>query len=232
MRRRDFVKGAVVAAAVPEALLGQATTSMAKAGTPAPGPVPWTLGLNARTPVPPTEIAEEVAQTDLCFFSPAQMATLRRLSDLLMPALGGNPGAVEANTPEFLDFYLVDALPVRQQQYRGGLDWLDHEAQTKYSGTFASLDNEKADKLVRPWLKAWMPDHLPTQAHADFINRAHDDIRNATANSDAWNKHPARTGMDKQSAGLYWSPIQPDIYGEGSERLPMVSAVSRTKTSR
>ena len=54
------------------------------------------------TPIVP----DAVAQTDAHFFNDQQIATLRRLSEILMPPLKGYPGAKEAGTPEFLDFLI------------------------------------------------------------------------------------------------------------------------------
>jgi len=84
MQRREFMRAVVSAAAAPTVLLGQQQNTAAP--TP-PAPVPWTAGLNPSTPVPTAEIAEAVAEGAPRFFTPAQMATLTRLSDLLLPPL-------------------------------------------------------------------------------------------------------------------------------------------------
>ena len=66
------------------------------------------------------------------FFSAAQFAALRRLSDLILPAIGENPGALEAGAPEFLDFLIGQSpLPARVV-YRSGLDALNARATAKY----------------------------------------------------------------------------------------------------
>ena len=153
MRRREFVRAVVSAAAAPKVLLGQQQNTAAP--TP-PAPVPWTAGLNPSTPVPKAEIAEDIAEGAARFFTPAQMATLTRLSDLLLPPIGSKPGAVAAGVPRFLDFFVGSSPADRKQMYQGGLDWLDGEAKKKYSKAFAQLDATEADTLLKPWLRTLM----------------------------------------------------------------------------
>ena len=74
------------------------------------------------------------------------------------------------------------------------------------------LNDEQAGKLIEPWLRTWMSDHPPADAHAGFINIAHDDIRNATVNSKAWSEAATVGAEEKTEIGLYWSPIEPDAY--------------------
>jgi hypothetical protein len=73
MLRRDFVRAAMTIGIAPKLLLAQ------QQGTPAPlppAPVPWTLGLNRRTPLPRVDVAENIAVSDIRFFTPLQMQTL------------------------------------------------------------------------------------------------------------------------------------------------------------
>ncbi len=220
MQRRDFVRVMVSAVAAPKMLLGQT----ANPTPPPPAPVPWTLGLNAGTPIPETQIAEAVAQTELHFFSPAQMATLGRLSDIFVPPIGGKPGAVAAETPAFLDFLIGSSPADRKQMYRSGLDWLDAEARKQFSVPFGQLETAQADRILQPWLRTWMSDHPPTEAHADFINVAHEDIRRATINSKAWSEAPASRAQEITPGGLYWYPIEPDLNAERSIRMHAIPA--------
>src|SRR6202012_4372408 len=86
--------------------------------------------------------------------------------------------------------------------------------QTKYKAGFAQLDDAQAGELIKPWLRTWMNDNPPTEAHAYFVNIAHDDIRNATVNSKVWNDVPSVGAEPKTDEGIYWLPIEPDVYGE------------------
>lgn len=214
MRRRDFVRAFVAATVAPTAFLGQSTAPPAPTGMPAPAPVPWMRGLNPATPIPATEAAEAVAESELRFFTSTQMATLSRLSDVLLPPIASTPGAVEAGAPAFLDFFVGESPADRKAMYQGGLDWLDTESKKQFGKPFATLETAQADRLLKPWLRTWMTDHPPTEPHADFINTAHADIRTATVNSRAWSESPDKDGKESTPKGLYWSPVEPNIYVE------------------
>jgi hypothetical protein len=142
------------------------------------------------------------------------MWALTRLSDVLMPSLGKKPGALEADTPAFLDFLVGSSSASRKQMYAGGLDWLNDQAKNKYGVPFANTNATQADELIKPWLRTWMTDHPPTEPHAGFVNVAHADIRTATMNSRAWIAALGQADQDWVTNGLYWSPIEPDVYAE------------------
>jgi hypothetical protein len=207
MRRRDFVRAVLAVGAAPKALLAK----QAAAPAPPPAPVPWLLGLNAKTPMPHVEAAEEVATAQLRFFSPQQMAVLTRLSDALMPPVGDKPGAVQAKTPVFLDFLIGSSSMERQHLYSRGLDWLEAQSKNKFNAEFAQLTDQQIGQLLRPWMRTWLNDHPPTEEHADFVNIAHDDIRTATVNSKEWSAAPQKEREPRTEEELYWSPIQPDL---------------------
>jgi hypothetical protein len=221
MRRRDFVKAIVAASASAKTMLGQQSAppvapsvppAVPPAASTAPGPVPWMRGLMEMKPLPIASIVPDaVAQTSAYFFNEQQLAALRRLSEILLPALKGYPGAKEAGTPEFIDFLIGVSPRERQQLYQFGLDRLDAEAKHHFGTTFSALDKTQADQLLRPWLRTWMTDHPPTEPYAHFINIAHSDIRTATINSQAWSE-ARRQAPDVE---LYWFPVDPDIHREG-----------------
>ncbi len=233
MRRRDFVKAMLAASVSTPAMLGQQAappapppTSVAPSVPPpvppptAPGPVPWMHGLMEVKPLPMTGLVPDaVAQTNAYFFTDRQIATLRRLSEILLPPIQGYPGALDAGTPEFLDFLLGVSPVDRQQLYQSGLDRLDAEARQHFGLSFAAVEKEQADQLLRPWLRTWMTDHPPAEPFADFINIAHSDIRTATINSQAWSEAAANeAGHRDLNEGLYWYPIDPDIHRENAAR--------------
>ena len=210
MRRRNFVRTLIAAATTPRLLVSQ----QAKQPLPAAAPVPWFTGLNPHTPIPHTVQDSQVAIAQLRFLTPEQFLTLQRLAAVFLPPLNGKPGAVEAQTPEFLDFLLSTAPPNRQTLYTSGLDWLEAESQRKFKSPFTQLTDGQAETILQPWLRTWMNDHPPTEPHADFVNIAHDEIRAATINSPAWNAAPF-TGIQLHGEeGLYWSPIEPEFLYE------------------
>jgi len=221
MRRRDFVKGVVAVPAVASTALGQQTPSQNSSRPPDVVPVapPATLrqapsgrGLaGARIPPIKAVLPDAVAAPEVHFFTAQQLAALRRLSDLFLPPMDGYPGALQAEAPEFLDF-LVRVSPSEQQQiYRFGLDRLNAEAKKQFGKVFAELSSEQADQIVRPGLKPWMSDHMPAEPFARFIATAHQDIRTATMNSEAWNTAAVAAGARPPGVGLYWNPIDPIV---------------------
>ena len=169
MRRRDFVRSLIAAVFASKGLAAQ---EAAKPQLPIAAPVPWTMGLNPRTPIPHTTVAEGIAEAKLSFFTAPQMETLKRLSELLVPPIGGRPGAVEAGTPQFLDLLIGQSLEPRRKVYAGGLEWLEAEAQKKCKLPFAKLDDGQATALLKPWLRTWMSDHPPVEPHADFVHES------------------------------------------------------------
>jgi hypothetical protein len=220
MLRREFVRAVISVGIAPRLLLSQQAPNPAQSP---PGPVPWTLGLNPKTSLPHTEVVDGIAKTEQRFFTAVQMATLIRLCDVLMPPIGNKPGALQAETPLFLDFLIGDSPAARKKAYTGGLNWLDSESQSKCGKAFAKLDDRQADAILKPWLRTWMSDHPPTEPHADFVNIAHADIRTATVNSKAWNDVPSAGAQASTESGLYWYPIEPDIYEASSSfaRAPL-----------
>lgn len=226
MRRRDFVKAALAASVSARTLLGQsAQTAPAQvapsapppippggAAPPAPGPVPWMRGLLEAKPLPlPALVPDLVAETTAFFFNARQMSTLRQFCEILLPPLGGYPGALDAAVPEFLDFLISVSPPDRQRMYVEGLDWLDAEAHRKFGISFDAVSEQQADALIRPWLRTWMTDHPPHEPHAHFINVAHSDIRTATVNSEAWHRAEKAETKERAGLGLYWYPVDPDV---------------------
>jgi hypothetical protein len=226
MRRRDFVKGILAASAAARAMGAQQATPAAPVQTAAPqslppavpaapGPTPWMSGLMEVKPLElNTVVPDAVAQTDAHFFNPQQRLTLRRLCEVLMPPLKGYPGALDAGAPEFLDF-LIGASPRQQQtMYQAGLDRLDAEATRRFAVPFSKVTDAQADALIRPWLRAWMTDHPPSEPHARFINLAHQDIRRATVHSQAWSEAASAAGKTDTGLDLYWYPIDPNLNRE------------------
>lgn len=210
MERREFLRTMAVLAITPRWLIAQQNNAAAPA---LPAPVPWTLGLNPRTPLPETMVADAAGEMVPSFFSATQMATLRHLSDVMLPKTEKHPGALDAKTPEFLDFLIGHSPAVRGELYSVGLNWLDSEAKLKFKKPFAEVETAQVDAILKPWLRTWMTDHPPTQTHADFVNIAHADVRTATVNSKVW-FDSLDEKQQERTTQLYWSPIEPDVYAE------------------
>lgn len=236
MRRRDFVKGILAASAAARSMGAQqaapapaapAPLSAVPHGLPPAGPTPWMTGLMEVQPLDLTALVPDaVAETNAHFFSSHQMLTLRRFCQVLMPPLKGFPGALDAGAPEFLDFLIGTSPTPRQQMYTSGLEWLDVEARRQFALPFAKTTDAQADALIRPWLRAWMSDHPPAEAHARFINLVHSDIRKATVNSQVWSDAVRAAGRAETDQDLYWYPVDPDIHREVGAALRMPAPAS------
>lgn len=71
------------------------------------------------------------------FLNDHEFATVRRLSELIMPADDVSPSAVEAGAPEFIDL-LASGNPELGRIYTGGLGWLDYEMKRRYGAPFVA----------------------------------------------------------------------------------------------
>jgi len=200
MKRRRFVQALFAAPAVPAVVpeLKAQQASGGPAGPPAPADENPKLELS---------VPDAAAETVLHFFTAAEFAALRKLSDLLAPARDGAPGALDARAPEFLDF-LIGASPAdRQQIYRAGLDALNAQARRRFAKSFAETNAAEADQLLAPLREAWTYD-LPTDPAARLLWTAKEDVRTATLNSREWSLAAASAGGGLRSGtGLYWLPI-------------------------
>src|SRR5690348_13874806 len=122
MRRRGFVKALAAIPAAP-ALLGQTPGPAKPQSTDQP-----VRPLSDQLPVLTPSVPDAAAEMTPRFFSAEQLSALRKVSEMLMPATGGAPGALEAKAPEFLDFLLGQSPASRQHIYRAGLDALNQQS--------------------------------------------------------------------------------------------------------
>lgn len=80
-------------------------------------------------------------------FNAHEYATLRRLSELIMPADERSKSAVEAGAPEFIDL-LASNNEELAHIYTGGIAWLDQEMNRRYSSTFVDAKPEQQTSLL------------------------------------------------------------------------------------
>ena len=222
MKRRNFV-GKLLAAPAAPALLGaqQNTTPPGVQQQPAPQPntpaVQWPRQPQNIAPLKVTA-SDLTSEIDQHFFSAEQFSTLRKLGEVMVPAIKSNPGALEAGAPEFLDFLLSVSPAERQQSYCRGLDGLNSQARTKFQKSFAELDAEQAGMVLKPLLtvRPW-PEDLPHEPLQKFIAQVHEDLRTATMNSREWAAAAEKSGHRftgrARGMGMYWRPIDPVVEG-------------------
>jgi hypothetical protein len=155
---------------------------------------------------------DQAAAPVLHFFSAQQFAALKRLSDLIMPAGGDKPGAIDAQAPEFLDFLIGKSLADRQKIYTAGLDALNKQSMSHHKKPFAELDTVTATALIEPAMKQPWNYIPPADPLAHFLQDAKRDIRTATMNSREYATASAAAGADsggrggrrQGGMGLYW----------------------------
>jgi hypothetical protein len=210
IKRRGFVRGLLLAPAAQAALSAQTPPA-------APTPAPARRAVTNVALLTVTE-ADVTAETRQHYFSQEQFQTLQKLAAMMMPPMKGNPGALDAKAPEFLDFLISVSPRDRQDLYLDGLDDLNAEAQRKFAKAFAQLDAQQADGILKPLMVArpWAQDR-PSEPIKDFVSQVHDDLRTATMNSREWAEASAKSGRrftrGSQSRGFLWKPIDP-LVGE------------------
>ena len=196
MKRRNFIQtlAAAPAIAVPVSLesLGQQST-----GAPRP-----------QEEAPKLEFAslDAAAETVPRFFNAQQFAALKKLSDILLPPLSGMPGAVEAGTPEFLDFLISKSPADRQQLYTAGLNSLNAQATKRFGKPFADVSETQATELLAPLRQPWTYES-PADPFARFLREAKQDVRTATMNSREYATAGSAGSRRGGGIGQYWYPI-------------------------
>jgi hypothetical protein len=214
MKRRRLLKALAAAPAAAPALLAQqqqnntpkpSTPPPADATTP-PAPFNRTPPAAAELPKLETAIADDAGTMTPRFFSAPQFAALRRLSDVIMPKIGDNPGSLDVNAPEFLDFLLSQSPAERQTLYKTGLDLLNAGARKRFNKTFAELAPDDAGTLLAPLKEKWTFDP-PADPLARFLWAAKTDIRTATMNSKEYSVVAGAGRRGGGNMGLYWTQL-------------------------
>ena len=221
MNRRKFVQAITGAPAV-TALAAQQQASQQQQVTQQPGPAQPAPGipLNPTTPIQPPgrtaamelpkldpSVPDVAAEMIPRFFTPAQFATLRKVSEALMPSVNGRPGALDAKAAEFLDFLIGESAADRKEVYRTGLDALSAQAKKRYGKEFAELDLQQTGTLLEPLRQPWSYD-TPSDPATRFLRTAKQDVRTATTNSREYaTASGAGTGGRRGGGGLYWYPL-------------------------
>lgn len=192
MKRRRFIQTVAAAPAI---------------AIPAAAPAAQPAAQRPQAEAPKFELSslDAVGETTTRFFSAVQLASLRKLSDILMPAMNGMPGAVEAGAPEFLDFLIGASAADRKQLYKNGLDTLNTQAQKKFSKAFADLNETQANELLAPLRKPWTY-NPPTDPFERFLREVKADVRTATINSREYST-AGSAGRRGGGMGQYWYPI-------------------------
>ncbi|MEZ5318802.1 MAG: gluconate 2-dehydrogenase subunit 3 family protein [Vicinamibacterales bacterium] len=133
---------------------------------PAAAAFTWTAGEVAEAATAAGLARRRAAQAGAAFqrqfFSDHEWETVRVLVDLVIPRDARSGSATEAGVPEFMDFMMIDQ-PNRQTAMRGGLAWLDAEANRRFDHTFAAATDAERRAILDD--VAWPDRVAPGMSH-------------------------------------------------------------------
>jgi hypothetical protein len=143
MKRRDSLKymlvGTIAGATV------TSTTSCKTEIDDAKGVVKDnTKNLYGRTP---SEIEHDDKVNLETYFNEHEMLTIATLCDIILPATPSAGSATEAKVPDFIEFIVKD-LPGNKLPFRGGLMWLDTEANQRFEKRFIDCTPEQEIEII------------------------------------------------------------------------------------
>lgn len=81
------------------------------------------------------------------FFTEEEHKKLSTLVDIIMPKEDESPAATEVGVVDFMEFMMKDQ-PGNQTGMRGGLMWLDFEADEKFGKSFNDLNESEVMQIV------------------------------------------------------------------------------------
>src|ERR1043166_4943570 len=81
------------------------------------------------------------------FLNKHEFATMRRLSELIIPADQHSKGAIDAGAAEYIDF-LCSRSPDFAEIFTGGLGWLDTEMQKRNQKAFVDASPEQQAAML------------------------------------------------------------------------------------
>jgi gluconate 2-dehydrogenase gamma chain len=93
------------------------------------------------------EEAHYKAVTSSTFFTPAELATITILGDIIIPKDEVSGSASDAKVPEWIEFIVKD-MPEHQIPMRGGLRWLDLQCLKRYEKAFKDCDQKQQMEMV------------------------------------------------------------------------------------
>jgi gluconate 2-dehydrogenase gamma chain len=81
------------------------------------------------------------------FFTVAELATIKVLCDIIIPADSKSGSASQAGVPAFIEFIAKD-MPQNQIPLRGGLKWLDIESNKRFKKIFTLCTKDQQIQIV------------------------------------------------------------------------------------
>jgi len=81
------------------------------------------------------------------FLTVAELATVKVLCDIIIPADSKSGSASDAGVPQFIEFIAKD-MPQHQVPLRGGLKWLDRESNKRFNKIFTLCSKAQQIQIV------------------------------------------------------------------------------------
>ena len=92
---------------------------------------------------------EKKAETAVGLFSSDEQTLISELAEAIIPQTD-TPGAKDAKVPEFISMMMEECYPEDfQGHFKQGLDGLDQQCQQQFKKTFAKLDEEERNKILK-----------------------------------------------------------------------------------
>jgi len=95
----------------------------------------------------PAELAIDDKLNAEIFLNEHELDTIATLCDIILPATPTAGSATDAKVPAFIDFMVKD-LPDHQLPMRGGLMWLDGEANARFQKNFISCSSQQQIQII------------------------------------------------------------------------------------
>jgi Gluconate 2-dehydrogenase subunit 3 len=96
----------------------------------------------------PEEIIHDKKIAGEVFFTPAEMAVITVLVDIIIPKDDISGSATDVKVPEFIAFIVNDKPDELQVPLRGGIRWLELESSKRFDKSFTNLSNAQQLQIV------------------------------------------------------------------------------------
>ena len=144
MKRRDSLKTLLVGT-IGGATLGATAGCKTDSGTTETQSNPTTSdGLYGRQP---DELARVKKIQEEIYLNEQELTTIAVLCDIILPATDTAGSATAAKVPEFIEFIVKD-IPYHQLPMRGGLMWLDGEANRRFNQSFVTCTEAQQLQII------------------------------------------------------------------------------------
>ena len=141
MNRRESFKTLLIGTIAGSTLSGTACQKEQLAETP---PVEKSPGLYGRTP---EELERDRKVRAEVFLNEQELETIAVLCDIILPASDTAGSATDAEVPAFIEFIVKD-IPEHQIPVRGGLMWLNSEANRRFNKIFKDCGDAEQIQIV------------------------------------------------------------------------------------